>query len=367
MTNIKYPWQKPFFCGNERKYLVSAFDSNWVSAGFYVDKFEKEFAKYNGSKYAITTPNCTIAIQLTLEALDIGHGDEVILPGLAFVAPANMVIKSGATPVYADVDPKTWCIDVDLVEKLITSKTKAILIVHPYGNVCEMDVLMDLTRRHGLYIIEDAAESSFSRYKQKYCGTFGDIACFSFGSAKTITTGEGGMVLTDNDNLNEKMRLIRNQGKSKTRRYWHEMLGHNFRFTNLQAAIGWGQLEKIDYILAERKRVYQGYIKYLSNEQGISLQYFNSNIEPVVWSVVVKIDSQNFGMTRDNIIDSLREFGIEAVPGFYPVSVMTAVYKAPKLLISENVGLNALGLPSYAALTDDDVLFICEKLKSLRR
>jgi len=284
----------------------------------------------------------------------------------SFVAPVNMVIASGARPVYADIDCATWCIDPDSVKRRITNKTKAIIAVHTYGNVCDMDALMALAKKHRLYIIEDAAEAAFSRYRGKCAGTFGDIGCFSFQATKTIAMGEGGFVLTADRRLYEKMRIIRDHGMRKGRRYWHDVLGYNFRLTNLQAAVGCGQLENSDNIISSRERVYADYSERLAHQPGISLQCFRPQVKPLVWAIAAKIDPGLFKGDRDFLINALLGKGIETRPGFYPFSAMP-LYKAPWLPVSRDVGANVISLPSFGALSRKEILFVCGQLEKLRK
>ncbi len=360
------PWAKPLFFGREKEYLVNAFESSWISGGPYVEKFEKQFTQYLGSKYGVTVSNGTTALQLAILALEIGPGDEVIIPGFSFVAPANMIIAAGATPVWAEIDPLTWCIDPASVQRCISSKTKAIMPVHTYGNVCDMDELKNIADKYNVVVIEDVAEAAFSKYKMRFAGTFGDVGCFSFQATKTITMGEGGFVLTSDKKLYKKMCIIRDHGMRKDKRYWHDMIGYNFRITNLQAAVGCGQFEKLDTIISQRKRVYQLYCKHLTGEEGITLQHFKPEVEPVVWAIAVKIDPNLFKGDRDFLIKSMLGVGIEGRPGFYPFSIMP-LYAAPPLSVSEDVGANIISLPFFNSLTEEEIVFICEQLKKLKK
>ncbi len=362
----KIPWAKPVFWGKEKEYLADALDSTWISGGYYIDKFEKEFARSCDAKYGITTSNGTTALQLAILALGIGSGDEVIVPGFTFVAPVNMIIESGAIPVYADVHPSTWCLDPSSLEKHITNKTKAIIPVHVYGNVCDMDPIMEIANRHHLMIIEDTAEAAFSQYNGRYAGTFGDVGCFSFQATKTITMGEGGSVLTNKVELYEKMRLVRDHGMRKGKRYWHDVVGYNFRLTNLQAAVGYGQLENLTKIVAVRQQIHRFYSRYLKDVPGITMQSFAPQVDPVVWAVVVKIDPRIFKGDRGFMINYLLEKGIETRPGFYPFGVMP-LYNAPKLPVSEGIGLYTISLPSFPSLTEEEIQYICASLKELVR
>lgn len=360
------PWAKPLLFGNEEDFLLKALHSTWISGGEYVDKFESDFARLIGTKYAVTTSNGTTALHLALLGMSVGPGHEVIVPDFTFVAPANTVLQTGAKPVFVDIDPNTWCIDVNEVEKSITAKTKAIIPVHVYGNVCDMEALMKIAEDNGLYIIEDVAEGAFSKYRGKFAGSFGDVGCFSFHATKTITMGEGGAVLTDDKKLIERMRILRNHGMREGKRYWHDVVGYNYRLTNLQAALGCAQLEKKDQLINEKKRIYKRYLEDLSDTEGIELQYIPKEVEPVIWAVALKIDPEYFKGGRDFLIKELLKRNIETRPGFYPFSVLP-LYNAPSLPVAESVGRNVLSLPSYPSISDSEIRYICQQLKSLRK
>lgn len=362
---MNIPWAKPFFRGNEEKYLLEALKSTWISGGYYVDEFESKFSKLHDMEFGLTTSNGTTALQLANIALNINAGDEVIVPGFSFVAPGNMVIVSGATPIYADIDPKTWLMDSNSVASKITKRTKVIIPVHTYGNLCEMDTILSLAREHRLRVIEDVAEAAFSKYKGRYAGTFGDINAFSFQSTKTITMGEGGIVLTNHQELFEKMKLIRNHGMQQ-KKYWHEIVAFNFRLTNMQAAIGCAQLENIETIITERARVYEIFRGLLSEIDGIEMQYFPPYISPVVWALGIKINSKAFRGDRDYLIEQLSSKGIETRPGFYPYSEMP-IYKAPHLPVCSDVAANIIALPFYPSLSEEEIIYICEQLIKLKR
>ena len=358
------PWAKPYLFGNEKDFILDALYSTWISGGKYVDKFESDFAKLIGTKHAVTTSNGTTALHLALLAAGIGPGDEAIVPGFTFVAPANTALQTGAKPVYVDIDPKTWCIDVNEVEKSITDKTKAIIPVHVYGNVCEMEALMKIAKDKGIYLIEDVAEAVFSKYRDKFAGSFGDLGCFSFQATKTITMGEGGAVLTNDEKLSERMNILRNHGMREGKRYWHDIVGYNYRLTNLQAALGCAQLENRNKIIDEKGRVYKKYFENLSNVPGIDFQYISKEVESVIWAVAIKINQEYFKGNRDFLITELLKRNIETRPGFYPFSVMP-LYNAQPLPIAESISKNIISLPSYPSLADDDIDNICNQLKSL--
>ena len=360
----KIPWAKPTLFGNEKEYVSDALNSTWISGGKYVNRLEESIAKYCGAKFGVAVSSGTAALHLSLLALGIGPGDEVIVPGFTFVAPANMVVGVGGTSVYADINPRTWCIDVKSIKSCISSKTKAIIPVHLYGNVCRMEEIIGLARSKNLFVIEDTAEAAFSKYKGKYAGTFADVGCYSFHATKNITTGEGGMVLTDDKKLYEKMQIIRDHGMRKDKRYWHDIIGFNFRLTNFQAALGCAQLEKVNIILKERRRVYKTYSRELNSIPGVEMQHFPYEVQPVVWTVAIRIDPPHFKGNRDWIIRKLLEAKIETRPGFYALSLMPP-YNSPPLPVSIKVSKTIITLPTYPSLTEEEIIYICGQLKKL--
>lgn len=357
------PWFKPFLFGNEKEFLTKAIESTWISGGEYVDKLESEISRILGIKNTITTSNGTTALSLALLGVGIKPGDEVIVPDFTFVAPGNTVLQLGAKPVFVDVDKETWCISPEEIQRAITPKTRAIIAVHVYGNVCDMDKIMKIARENNLRVIEDNAEALFSKYKGKYSATFGDVGCLSFQATKTITTGEGGAVVTDNDELAQKMRKIRNHGMTK-KRYWHDVVGYNFRLTNLQASLGCAQLENLETILKNKKRVYNTYLTNLKNSDAVIFQKIESDVEPVMWAVAVKINPEKFKGNRDFVIEKLLERGVETRPGFYPFSVLPP-YSSGKIPVSEEVSKNIIVLPSFPSLTEEEIVQVCTQLRTL--
>lgn len=365
MERSMIPWFKPNYWGNEKKYVLDALDSTWISDGEYIRKFEKEFADTLSVKHTITVSSGTAALQLALLSLQLEPNDEVIVPAYTFAAPANMAIALGAKPVFVDVDPNTWCISPEAIESKITKKTKVIIPVHIYGNVCDMKVIMEIAKQYKIAIIEDVAEAAFSKYDGKYAGSFGDFGCFSFQATKTIATGEGGAVASSDSLLLERAKLRRNHGMRPAKRYWHEIIGHNFRLTNMQAALGYAQLECRDTIIKNKCRVYQEYKKRLQHVEILELQHISTNIEAVIWAIAVKIKPEYFKASRDNIILKLQELGIETRPGFYSFSQMP-LYKATRLPVGDYVSQNIISLPSYPTLTEDEIDYICKSLLEMR-
>ena len=361
------PWASPVFWGNERRLVEEALSSTWISGGPFVDRLEDEIARMCGKPRALSASNGTTALHMIYLGLGIGPGDEVIVPGFAFQAAANVAIHVGARPVFAEVDPATWCMTAADAERCITDKTKLIVAVHTYGNVCAMDEICALAESRGIAVVEDAAESFVSRHRGRLSGTIAPIGCFSFQATKTITTGEGGMVITDREDYYQRMRLYRNHGMDRLR-YWHELAGHNFRLTNLHAALGCAQLEHLPRIVEERKRVHQQYLRRLTNMPGITLQHFEADVDPVVWAVALKLDPRAYPQGRDAVIDQLLQKGIETRPGFYAASLMDHLYKdCPPLPVCEDLGRQIISVPTFPTLTEEQIDHVCDALDAVRQ
>ena len=362
----KIPWASPSIWGNEKKYVNNALDTLWISGGEYVNKLEEQFSELYDKPYVLTTSNGTTSLHLIYLALGLKPGDEIIVPGFAFLAASNLAVQMGVIPKFADVDSETWCVTAKDIYSKITNKTKAIVPIHTYGNVCEMNEIMDLGKQFNIPIIEDSAESLFSKIDNKYCGTFGNVSSFSFQATKTITTGEGGLVVTDDIELYNKMVLYRSHGLSERGKYYHELPGHNFRLTNLQAALGVAQFESKDLIIKSRKQMYETYLKYLNNVNGITIQKYNDNVDPVVWAIAIKVDTKIFNMSRDNIIENLKLKGIETRPGFVSSSLLK-IYEPHFLLNCEDLSNHVISLPSSSTLSERDIQYVCENLLSLKK
>lgn len=366
MNKQLIPWASTSYWGNEETYVLDALKSTWISGGSYVEKLEQDFAEFCDAPYAITSSNGTTAIQLAYIALDIKPNDEVIVPGFGFMAVANVALNMGARPVFCDVDPDTWCMSATTLASCITPRTKAIVPVHTYGNVCDMDTILEVANKHNIPVIEDAAEAIGSKYKGKMSGTMGVLGTYSFHATKTITTGEGGAIVTNNKALSDKMKLYRSHGMS-SRRYWHDVAGHNFRLTNMQAALGCAQLEQIEKICIERARVYNGYVMHLSKISGIMMQKFSTDVDPLVWAIAVRINTEAFPQGRDTLIQQLLALGIETRPGFYSANFMPHIYGPTTIPISQTISEHIISLPSSPSLTDNEIEYICSSLASLIR
>lgn len=363
---MSIPYAIPSLGELEENYVLDAVRSTWISGGVYVDSLEKSLREELGVRNAITVSNGTTAIQLAYMALGIKPTDEVIVPGFGFMAAANLLLHIGAVPVFVDVNPDTWCVDASDIEKKITDKTKAILVIHTYGNVCDMDAIMELANRKGIPVIEDGAEALFSRYNGRYCGTIADIGTFSMHATKTITTGEGGFVVCDDDKLSVLMTDIRSHGLSKRGAYNHTLAGHNFRLTNIQAAIGCAQFTKVDWVITERARVYSTYRKYLGKQEGVSFQVITPGTDVVMWAVAVKINPKIFTRERDGVIEKLKEDGIETRPGFVPSSKL-GYFSAHDVPNSETLGSTVISFPTYPSLGEGEIITVCEKFLQARR
>ncbi len=361
---MKIPWAQPCFWGGEQQAVVQALRSSWISGGPFVDQLETEFARWHGSSYAVCSSSGTAALQMTFLSCGIKPGDEVIVPGFGFLAAANMVLAAGARPVFADIDPWSWCMAPESVARRVSGRTKAVVAVHPYGNMCDMPALRRIARSHKILLIEDAAQALFSRYQGRWAGTWGDAGCFSFQATKTITTGEGGCVLTPRKKMAETMRLFREHGMVRRKPYWHQVAGHNFRLTNLQAALGCAQLKHVPRIMAARHKISQWYHDYLNNIPGLVFQQFNRMVDPVIWSTAVALDPGIIVGGRDMVMKRLAVMGIETRPGFYPASAMP-LYRAPRLPCSERVAARVLALPCAASLSQLKVRYICNCLKRI--
>jgi len=315
------PVAEPSLVGKELEYLTDAFLSTWISSkGKYIDRFESEFSAYVDCKYGVATSNGTVALHLALETLGIGKGDEVIVPDLTFAATINAVLYTGATPVIVDVDKYRWTISPDAIKKAINPKTKAIIPVHVYGQPCEMDVIMDIAKKHTLFVVEDCAEAHGAMFKGNKVGSFGDISIYSFFGNKIITTGEGGMCVTNSKELDEKMRVLRDHGMNKEKRYWHDHIGFNYRMTNLQAAIGCAQLERIEEIIKMHQDIENKYKENLKDVSGIKWQPDFNDSKRVVWLVSALLEDQEFTLQQ------LKKRNIDVRPFFACLSDMP-IYK----------------------------------------
>lgn len=359
---------EPFLAGNELKYVMEAVSTGWISSsGDYVNLFEKEFSQYCGTKYGVAVCNGTVAIHLALKALGIGCGDEVIIPSFTMIATAFAVCYVGATPVFVDADENTWNIDVSKIEEKITEKTKAIIPVHIFGNPCNMDEILRISEKHNIYIIEDAAEAHGAEYKGQKVGSFSDIACFSFFANKNITTGEGGMVVTNNENLYEKSMYYKNMcfPVNGPRNYIHEDIGYNYRMSNIHAAIGLAQVENADNYRNMRINNASLYREYLGDIEGIIFQQDEENSLNVHWMNAIVIDPNITGKTKNEMMEYLKINNIDTRLLFVSMAKQPSLVKygcdcSGEYPVTDWLSSNGLYLPSASNLSISTIDYICE-------
>ena len=370
------PVCEPMLAGNELKYVPAAVSTGWISSsGKYVTEFEKQFAEYCGCKYGIAVCNGTIALHLALIGLGIGKGDEVIVPTFTMIASAFAVCYTGAKPVFVDADKDTWNIDVKKIEEKITSKTKAIMPVHIFGKMCDMDAIHALAKKYNLYVLEDAAEAHGASYHGIKAGASSDIAAFSFFANKNITTGEGGMVVTNNKEFYDRARYFKNVcfPLDGPRNYQHEDIGYNYRMSNVVAAIGLAQVEKADDYKEMRIRNHQLYKKYLSGVPGILFQSepYKDCVD-VCWMNTIVINSKEYGHTKDELIAYLKENEIDTRLLFTGMHKQKALQDfgcdcSGDYPVCEWLTENGFYLPSASSLTEDQIKKICDLIISFKK
>lgn len=361
------PVASPVLGPAEMKYVVDCLESGWISsAGRYVGEFETAFGEFCDVPFAASCCNGTVALHLALLALGVGPGDEVIVPTLTYVATANAVVYCGATPALVDSEPDTMNLDPRAVEAAITPRTKAVIAVHLYGHPADMVALREICEPRNVRIVEDAAEAHGASQDGRRVGSLGDIATFSFFGNKIITTGEGGMITTTDQDLDTRVRLRRGQGQDPDRRYWFPIVGYNYRMTNVAAAIGLGQLESIDEHLAARRRVAAAYDERFANGGArCTLPVTRPGYVNVNWLYTIVLDD-DVEHERDHVIERLAAAGIETRPVFYPMHVMP-VYRQPSgsFPVAERLGARGISLPTHGRLTDADIDFVADTLRSV--
>lgn len=353
MSKYSIPIYQPDLGGNEKKYVNECLDTSWISSrGRFVTEFEQRFAERIQVEHAASVSNGTVALHLALMALGIGPDDQVIVPTLTYIASANAVAYTGATPVFVDSLRDTWQIDPEDVRRHITPRTRAIMPVHLYGQACDMDALAAIAREHRLFIVEDCAEAFGTMYKGRHVGTFGDISTFSFFGNKTITTGEGGMVVSNDKTLIERARHLKGQGLAAHREYWHDVVGYNYRMTNIQAAIGLAQLERADEFIGRKRELAARYTAAL---EGLPVEVHKEATDTVhsYWMFSILVDRAD---QRDALRQHLREDGIETRPLFYPMHTMPMYAKNyRKHQVAEDLAWRGVNLPSWPGLSDEQI------------
>ncbi len=357
----RIPVYEPSLGGNVSAYVNDCLESGWISSrGAYIERFEQAFAAFTGAKDAVTVANGTVAIHLALEALGIGPGDEVIVPSFTYVASVNTILQAGATPVYVDSLESTLQVDPDSVRGAITSRTRAVMAVHLYGHPCDMDALVEICNANGLKLIEDCAEAFGTYWKGQHVGTFGDAATFSFFGNKTITTGEGGMVLARDPAVVARCRHLKSQGVSPTREYWHDVLAYNYRMTNIQAAIGLAQIERADELLRAKARLAQAYREKLA---GLPLRTHDAvgDVTHSYWMCSILLDRPD---DRQPLRAHLNEAGIDTRPFFPQCHLMPHCHADIVLPVGADISSRGVNLPSFPTLSDEQIDYICSHIAS---
>jgi perosamine synthetase len=360
------PVAAPALNGNEKAYVLDCLESTWISSsGKYLDRFEAAFAEFCGVKHAVACSNGTTALHLALVSLGVGPDDEVIVPTLTFVATANTVTYCGARPVFVDAEPETWTIDPAAIEAKITPRTRGIIPVHLFGHPADMDAIRAIARRHGLFVLEDAAQAHGAEYRGRRAGSLGDAATFSFFGNKIVTTGEGGMVTTDDASIAERMRLLRTHGMDPDRRYWHPVIGYNYRMTNLAAAIGLAQLERVHWQLDRRQEIAAWYREALGLGQAEVLtgQAERPWVRHAWWMFSVLVSGE--GADRDGVMEILSQRGIETRPIVHPLHTLPpyrAATRDERFPVAEAIARSGINLPTWAGLTRAQVHVVSEAL-----
>ncbi|MGY2199941.1 DegT/DnrJ/EryC1/StrS family aminotransferase [Pseudomonas gingeri] len=354
------PVYQPWLGAREKEYVNQCLESTWISSrGEFISSFEREFASYIGSEHATTVSNGTVALHLAMTALRIGVGDEVIAPTLTYIASINTILQTGARVVFADSSASTWNISVADIRARISANTKAVMVVHLYGQACEMDEIIALCKEHNLLLIEDCAEAFGSLYKGRHVGTFGDVATFSFFGNKTITTGEGGMVVCKNQDIHERACHLKSQGVSRTREYWHDELAYNYRMTNICAAIGLAQLEQADTIIARKRQIAHWYREAL---EGLPLT-FHAEVPGTrhsYWMCSILLQEPRL---CQGLRDWLKAQGIDTRPLFPPAHTMPHCQADEVFEVAQSLSSRGLNLPSYPTLRQDQVLQVSSEIQ----
>jgi perosamine synthetase len=369
------PVSGPSITQKEIDYVTDAVTNAWYgNANIYHDKFEKLFADYLGVSYAIALPSCTSAIHLSLLALDIGAGDEVIVPDVTWIASAAPINYVGATPVFADIDPQTWCISATSLESYITPRTKAIIPVNLYGGMPNMDALLEIAKKYNLAIIEDAAESIGSEYHGRKAGSFGDTGVFSFHGSKTLTTGEGGMLVTDRKDIYQRVLFLRDHGrKPGDKLFYNTEVGYKYKMSSMQAALGLAQLERIEELVDRKRQIFSWYQSELGIITELTLNAEPVNTKNTYWMVTAIIDSK-LGIDKHKLIEKMREQQIDTRPFFHPLSSLPAYENLSSARIARDrnrcgyqMSEYGINLPSGMDMTEEKVKYVSQIFASLIR
>ncbi len=369
----RIPVAGPWITDREVSYVIEAAAHGWYeNASAWSSRFERAFAERHETKHAMALPSCTSAIHLALAAAGVGPGDEVIVPDITWIATAAPIVYLGATPVFADIDPDSWCIDPKSVEKNISARTRAIIGVDLYGSLCDWTALSRIAKPRGILLIEDAAEAIGSSFVGQPAGTFGDVGCFSFHGSKTMTTGEGGMLITDDSALFERIEVLRDHGRAPgDKAFWNATVGFKYRMSQVQAALGLAQLERLDELVRRKRQVFAAYAKRLAHIPGIKLNAEPPGVHNSCWMTTAVL-APSMGIEKEELLGALSERGIDARPFFYPLSSLPALRDRPEALrarrenaVAAEVSPYGINLPSAAALGRDDIERVCDALSSI--
>lgn len=355
----RIPVYEPYLGGNVSAYVNECLTTGWISSrGAFISRFENAFAEFVGASQATSVANGTVALHLALDALGIGAGDEVIVPSFTYIASVNTILQTGATPIYVDSLEETLQVDPRAIRNAITPRTRAVMAVHLYGHPCDMDAISTLCRDNGLLLVEDCAEGFGTRWKGRHVGTFGDVATFSFFGNKTITTGEGGMVLARSADVMDKCRRLKSQGVSPTREYWHDILAYNYRMTNIQAAIGLAQIEMAEEIIKRKQQIATIYRTELSP---LPLRTHDpvGDVDHSHWMCSIVVDRLE---DRDRLRAHLADDEIETRPFFPLASQMPHCHSDQAFPIGDSVSKRGINLPSYPGLTEGQLDRICSSI-----
>ena len=369
----RIPVSGPWITQKEIDYVTDAVTNAWYSkANVYNERFEKAFANYVRMRFAVALPSCTSAIHLALLALDVGPGDEVVVPECTWIATAAPISYVGATPVFADIDEKTWCISAKSTETYITPRTKAIIPVDLYGGVPDMDELRAVAKRHNIAIVEDAAEAIGAEYRGKRTGSLGDIGVFSFHGSKTMVTGEGGMLVTDDEAIYRRVLVLRDHGRRPGDKFFFNAeVGQKYKMSSMQAALGLAQLERIEELVTRKRQIFDWYRRELGGVDGLTLNFEAPNTKNTYWMVTVVL-SPKYDLLKERIMELLDKKAIDSRPFFHPLSSLPAYanfpdnqrYKA-RNPVSYQVSTSAVNLPSGLNLTQENVAYVCGVLKEI--
>lgn len=369
----RIPVAGPSITQKEIDYVTDAVTNAWYgNANVYHERFEKAFSKYLGLNYAVALPSCTSAIHLSLLALGVGPGDEVIIPDATWIASAAPITYVGATPVFADIDETTWCLSADSLAACITPRTKAVIPVDLYGNIPDMNAIEEVARRHNLAIVEDAAEAIGSEYRGRRAGSFGDTGVFSFHGSKTLTTGEGGLLVTDREDIHGRVLFLRDHGrKPGDKMFFNHEVAFKYKMSSMQAALGLAQLERIEELLSLKRKIFDWYGEHLSGFEGITLNRQAQRTDAVFWMVTVILDPA-LNLPKERLMELMSDRNIDCRPFFHPLSSIPAYQGTPQAeearsrnRVSYLVSPFGLNLPSGLNMTEEKVAYVCSQLKDI--